>query len=226
MAESLRIGTGIFGEPSEARESALKVLRAVGFKAVLCWHYIVLFSPVLVAKTYSMEMQTLFTRQFPLYVSLSVTFGLLMVLGRRLIGDDRPSRRMLFAVGVLGVVATVVSVVVHPCSRPIRVASVLFLGPVEAVAMFLWLRFYVMDAEGRLFRSFAVDMIFAGVGAFLICNFTDSLSYVLTAMLPVVAMVSLDESWPHGEAPVAGHRESRGVDVSAACFSGGGVFLA
>lgn len=170
-------------------------LGTVGFKAVLCWHYIVLFSPVLVARTYMVEMQTLFTRQFPMYVSMTLAFGLLMLVGKRLIGSGRPSRRFLLFVGVLGVAATLFSVVVHPFSRPVRIVSVLFLGPVEAIAMFLWLRFYVQAAEDRLFRQFAIDMIFGGVGAFLICNFTDPLSYLFTALLPLVAMVSLDESW-------------------------------
>lgn len=176
------------------------VLGAVGFKAVLCWHYIVLFSPILVARTYTVEMQTLFTRQFPMYASMALAFGLLMLLGKKFVGADRPSRRSLLLVGVLGAVATIVSVAVHTCSRPVRIASVLFLGPTEALAMFLWLRFYVQAAEDRLFKQFAIDMIFGGVGAFLICNFTDPLSYLLTASLPLAAMVSLDEGWEHAKA--------------------------
>lgn len=187
-SESLRYG-------ETAREGFKGALGAIGFKAVLCWHYIVLFSPVLVARTYTVEMQTLFTRQFPMYVSMAIAFGLLMLLGKKLVGVDRPSRRALLIIGVLGVAATLFSVVVHPWSRPMRVLSVFILGPTEAVAMFLWLRFYVQAAEDRLFRQFAVDMIFGGVGAFLICNFTDPLCYLFTALLPLVAMVSLDESW-------------------------------
>lgn len=181
------------------KTSARSVLGAIGFKAILCWHYIVLFSPVLVARTYTVEMQTLFTRQFPMYVSMALAFGLLMLLGKKFVGADRPSRRSLLLVGVLGLAATLVSVAVHPCSRPVRIASVFFLGPTEAVAMFFWLRFYVQAAEGRLFRQFAIDMIFGGVGAFLICNFTDPLSYLLTALLPLVAMISLDEGWKHAK---------------------------
>lgn len=187
-SEGLRYG-------ETAKEGLKGALGAIGFKAVLCWHYIVLFSPVLVARTYTVEMQTLFTRQFPMYVSMAIAFGLLMLLGKKLVGVDRPSRRALLIIGVLGVAATLFSVVVHPWSRPMRVLSVFFLGPTEAVAMFLWLRFYVQAAEDRLFRQFAVDMIFGGVGAFLICNFTDPLCYLFTALLPLVAMVSLDESW-------------------------------
>lgn len=198
-SEGLRYG-------ETARESLKGALGTIGFKAVLCWHYIVLFSPVLVARTYTVEMETLFTRQFPMYVSMAIAFGLLMLLGKKLVGIDRPSRRALLIIGVLGVAATLFSVVVHPWSRPMRVLSVFILGPTEAVAMFLWLRFYVQAAEDRLFRQFAVDMIFGGVGAFLICNFTDPLCYLLTALLPLVAMVSLDESWgslTSGKEPLA-----------------------
>lgn len=223
MTGSLGVDTAFFGKASSSLGSASGVLKAVGFKAILCWHYLVLFSPVLVAKTYSEEMQTLFTRQFPMYVSMSLAFGLLMLIGKRLIGDDRPSRKSLLTIGVLGVLATLISVMVHPLARPIRVASVLFLGPVEAVAMFLWLRFYVRDAEDRLLRQFAIDMIFGGVVAFLICNFMEPLNYVFTAVLPLVAMVSLDESWPHGkEAENDGVK--RAVEAnSQVVFSGGGV---
>lgn len=222
MTGSLGVGAGLRGK-STSFESALGVLKAVGFKAILCWHYIVLFSPVLVAKTYSEEMQTLFTRQFPMYVSMSLAFGLLMLFGKKLIGDDRPGRKTLLVVGVLGVLATLFSVVVHPLPRPVRVASVLFLGPVEAVAMFLWLRFYVRDAEDRLLRQFAIDMIFGGVAAFLICNFMEPLNYAFTAVLPLVAMVSLDESWCHAKDQESRFMEPSVEFGSQVAFPGGGV---
>lgn len=169
----------------------------IGFKVNLSWHYLVLFSPIFIGATDNPSFAFFLERQFTLYLTLALSFGALVGVGRFFLKRNKtaPSTLLLGAAGLLATVASVLSLATLSADMPWRIASVVLLGFSEAFLMFLWLHYYMEAAAGHLFRSFAVDMMAGGVIAFLTCSFVPPLSYVVALCMPAVATVSLIANW-------------------------------
>ena len=169
----------------------------IGFKILLSWHYLVLFSPIFIGATNNPSFSFFLERQFTLYLTLALSFGALVGVGRFFLNRNKtaPSTLLLGAAGVLATVASALSLVTLSADMPWRIASVVLLGFSEAFLMFLWLHYYMEAAAGHLFRSFAVDMMAGGILAFLTCSFVPPLSYLVTLCMPAVATVSLIANW-------------------------------
>lgn len=102
-----RAGVDIAGAASEAAVSKgagdfdVKTLKMIGFKALLAWHYLVLFSPLFMG-AWAQSSDFLFMRQMVLYLSLSASFGILTLVGRPLLKRSKslgPSRVVIVTVG-------------------------------------------------------------------------------------------------------------------------------
>ena len=184
-------------ERSEDKTSHVKTLTMIGFKVLLSWHYLVLFSPIFIGATNNPSFSFFLERQFTLYLTLALSFGALVGVGRFFLNRNKtaPSTLLLGAAGVLATVASALSLVTLSADMPWRIASVVLLGFSEAFLMFLWLHYYMEAAAGHLFRSFAVDMMAGGILAFLTCSFVPPLSYLVTLCMPAVATVSLIANW-------------------------------
>ncbi len=169
----------------------------IGFKVLLSWHYLVLFSPIFIGATNNPSFSFFLERQFTLYLTLALSSGALVGVGRFFLNRNKtaPSTLLLGAAGVLATVASALSLVTLSADMPWRIASVVLLGFSEAFLMFLWLHYYMEAAAGHLFRSFAVDMMAGGILAFLTCSFVPPLSYLVTLCMPAVATVSLIANW-------------------------------
>lgn len=169
----------------------------IGFKVNLSWHYLVLFSPIFIGATDNPSFAFFLERQLTLYLTLALSFGVLVGVGRFFLKRNKtaPSTLLLGAAGLLATVASVLSLATLSADMPWRIASVVLLGFSEAFLMFLWLHYYMEAAAGHLFRSFAVDMMAGGVIAFLTCSFVPPLSYLVTLCMPAVATVSLIANW-------------------------------
>ena len=184
-------------ERSEGKTSHAKTLTMIGFKVNLSWHYLVLFSPIFIGATDNPSFAFFLERQLTLYLTLALSFGVLVGVGRFFLKRNKiaPSTLLLGAAGLLATVASVLSLATLSADMPWRIASVVLLGFSEAFLMFLWLHYYMEAAAGHLFRSFAVDMMAGGVIAFLTCSFVPPLSYLVTLCMPAVATVSLIANW-------------------------------
>ena len=183
-------------KPGTGNASGVKTLTMVGFKVVLGWHYLVLFSPLFVGSIESSI--TFFTeRQLVLYLTLAASFAVLVIFGRFFLKRNKttPSVWLIAAVGVLATASTALSTALVGASEQLLLAAVVPLGFSEAFLMFLWLHYYMEAAAGHLFRSFAVDMIAGGVLAFLACSLVSPLDSIVALCLPGVATVSLIANW-------------------------------
>ncbi len=178
----------------------------IGFKVILSWHYLILFSPIFIGATNDPSFSFFLERQFTLYLTLAVSFAVLVWAGRFFLKRNKtaPSSVLIGFAGVLATVASALSIVTLGDESPWRLISVIFLGFSEALLMFLWLHFYTEAAAGHLFRSFAVDMMAGGVIAFLTCSLVPPLSLIIALCMPVVATISLIANW----------RNIKPVDVS------------
>lgn len=184
-------------ERTEAGVPTTKTLTMIGFKVILSWHYLVLFSPIFIGAIDGASFPFLLERQLTLYITLALTFALLVGVGRFFLKRNKtaPSGFLIGGAGILATVATALAVVTLDDGTPLRLASVVLLGFSEALLMFLWLHYYMEAAAGHLFRSFAVDMMAGGLFAFLTCSLVSPLSLIVTLLMPGVATISLVANW-------------------------------
>ena len=128
----------------------------VGFKALLAWHYLVLFSPLFIGQSLAGSSSFLYLRQFVLYLSLAASFGLLTLVGRPLLKRSKglgPSRAAISIVGGVSTVATVLPLVIVSHQEWAQLLMTAFLGVTEALFMFLWLHYYRKMGARHLHRS-------------------------------------------------------------------------
>ena len=185
----------------EANEAYTKTLKMIGFKALLGWHYLVLFTPLFIGTAAINAPSLFFQRQVTLYLTLAVTFGILVLVGKRMLRKNRtaPSKILLVSAGALATLATIVSATTMDFPVPLRLGTVVLLGVSEALLMFLWLHYYVRAAANYLTRSFAVDMIFGGLVALLVCSLQEPIGLIAAVLLPLVAITSLMANWRTAE---------------------------
>ena len=175
-----------------------KTAKMLGFKTLLAWHYLVLFTPLFIGDAHGEFFPFFFERQLTLYLALAVSFGLLALVGNRMLHKNKtmPSPVLLGAACALGAVASAAAVFgIGSSDAAVRIAVTAFLGFTEALLMFLWLHYYAVAAGEFVYRSFAVDMICGGLIAFLICVLQYPFSCIAAIALPLVAGASLVFNW-------------------------------
>ncbi|MDR2492819.1 MAG: LuxR C-terminal-related transcriptional regulator [Coriobacteriales bacterium] len=172
-----------------------------GFKLLLAWHYVVLFSPLLAGMPDQESSAVFFERQVILYSSIAGAFVVFMLLGKRLRGLlQRKTPYALFVLmGLLAAAATLLAVLSATRLTEglvmLRVPITAFLGLSEALLMYLWLHFYTRVRMERFHHKLAVDMIAGALMGFLVCNMLPPLSYTLVVLMPCAATLSLVMNW-------------------------------
>lgn len=175
-----------------------KTAKMLGFKTLLAWHYLVLFTPLFIGDPHQGFFPFFFERQLTLYLALAVSFGLLSLIGKRMLHKNKtmPSPVLLGAACALGAIASTAAVFgIGSTDVTLRLIVTVFLGFSEALLMFLWLHYYAVAAGEFVYRSFAVDMICGGLIAFCICVLQYPFSCFAAIALPLVAGASLIFNW-------------------------------
>lgn len=187
----------MFSSVSE-RKAEKNTLKLLGFKALLGWHYLVLFSPLLIAPIGEHTFSFFFERQLTLYISIAISFALFAFIGKAFLKKNKttPSPILLGCVGGLATLATIAAVfVLNSPSLPLHLAATAFLGFSEAFLMFLWLHYYQLAAGHHLYRSLAVDMICGALIGFFACILQAPFSLLFVISLPLIASISLMLNW-------------------------------
>lgn len=190
--------------PRVSASACSDVLGLIGFKAMLGWHYVVLFSPLLVGLTQADFFSFFFERQMVLYLSIAVSFVACALLSRFIRSMRRSSSRaIVVAMGVLAVASSLSAMPIANLPDSFRMVATFFLGASEAALMFLWLTCYLEDAKGHVVRSFAVDMIAGAALALLVCFIEAPLGQIAMLSLPVLATAALALRWRVPASPEA-----------------------
>ncbi len=182
---------------ADGRENSFKALKSLGFKALLGWHYLILFSPVFISSSGSTSSSFLLYRQLVLYGSLAATFVVLTFFGRLLFkkSKGRPSLVLLSCIGFFAMATVALSAFTSSSALYMQLISVALLGASEALLMFLWVYYYVNSTTGHLVKSFAVDMFCGGLVGMFVCALLAPFNYMVAAILPAIATVSLMMNW-------------------------------
>lgn len=173
-------------------------LRLIGFKVLLAWHYLVLFSPLLIGSIEADSFSFFYQRQLTLYFFVAVTFLIMMFISKRFLHKNKtmPSVILIGSVGALAMLSTLGSALVLDSSLVwLRLGVTAFLGFIQAFLMVLWLHYYQVAAGSHLYRSFAVDMIFGAVIGFFACMLKYPVSLIVIVVLPLIATISLLYNW-------------------------------
>lgn len=165
----------------------------VGFKALLAWHYLLLFSPTLVGGQGSFSF--LFEQRMVLYLALAVAFAVVRITKERLVAfGSRPSNAIVLTVGLFSTASTAFALAVSPGSAFLQMVATAALGVGEGVFMFLWLH-YIASSAAFSQRTLAIDMICGAAIGFFVCSLTSPVGYAVVVCLPFAAMVSLVANW-------------------------------
>ncbi|HBT96032.1 MAG TPA: hypothetical protein DEB24_08195, partial [Coriobacteriia bacterium] len=168
----------------------VKIFRQIGFKAMLAWHYLIMFSPIFVGPVEAEFAPSFFNRQLTLYISIAVTFAVLFLFSEILSKKDASSSSLVF-IAVSGCAATVASMLPMFFPDSLLIPITVLLGVCKATLMYLWIRYYQIVVSHSLIRNLAIDMIGGSLIAFLICILQPPFNNIAVIFLPVAATVSL-----------------------------------
>ena len=173
-----------------------RLARHTGFKLLLAWHFIVLFTPQFAAPEAEVFDDFVFARQLTLYLSLALCFLVLGFVRRRLSETSKPGSRALLhgSVGLLSVLATSAAIAVSTIEgvpMGLCLITIAVLGCCEAASIHLWIHYLVETGSSRQRRSLIADMVSGAVIAFFTLSLNEPLSYVVVAVIPGLAAFSL-----------------------------------
>ena len=163
-----------------------------GFRALLAWHYIVLFSPVLAKGSLTSLNGLLVDRQLLLYSVLALTFLSLFIFTKTV---DKSKTALINPAVIatltgLAAAATLVSGW-SAFSWPLLYLSItVVLGICEASLMFAWLMFFATLAKKQIYQTLGLDVVLGGVIALLAVSLISPADVVVAACLPLVSMAS------------------------------------
>jgi len=175
-----------------------KTVDFIGFKALLAWHYLILFSDLLIGDFGETTHDFFFLRQMVLYVSLAFGFTISLLVDRflRKRKTRKPAYGFLAVVGVVSFVSTTLGVMFIPLQNVVlSLALTVCIGITQTFLMFLWLQFCLVETEGEIRRSFPVDMIYGAAVGFVACVLQPPYSFIVVAILPAIASISLFAKW-------------------------------
>ena len=170
---------------SEAKES-----KRLGFRALLAWHYLVLFAP-LVAVGGEQFSDLIVSRQLILYSVLAVTFFILLVVSR----CSQAARERLASPAVTITSAVIASAVTlaslyNVFDFNLGVVRTVFLGISEAFLMYTWLLFFADLARKGPYRTLGMDIMMGSLIALLVGSLISPANMVVAACLPLLSMAS------------------------------------
>lgn len=178
----------------------------LGFKALLAWHYLILFTPLLIGPITADTFDFFYDRQLTLYLSLALSFGLISLIGKRMLRNNKttPSPVLLGFVCVLATLSTALAVfALQSPSAFLRLGTTALVGFSKALMLFLWVYYYAVMVEKNPNRSLAIDMVAGALIAFVIFLLQHPFPLVVIVLLPIVAGLSLVFNWqavkPQGE---------------------------
>lgn len=163
-----------------------------GFRALLAWHYIVLFSPVLAKGSLTSLNGLLVDRQLLLYSVLALTF-LSLFLFTKIVDKSKTALinpAVIVILTGLAAAATLVSGWSAFSWPLLYLSTTVVLGICEASLMFAWLMFFATLAKKQIYQTLGLDVVLGGVIALLAVSLISPADIVVTACLPLVSMAS------------------------------------
>lgn len=163
-----------------------------GFRALLAWHYIVLFSPVLAKGSLTSLNGLLVDRQLLLYSVLALTF-LSLFLFTKIVDKSKTALinpAVIVILTGLAAAATLVSGWSAFSWPLLYLSTTVVLGICEASLMFAWLMFFATLAKKQIYQTLGLDVVLGGVTALLAVSLISPADIVVTACLPLVSMAS------------------------------------
>ena len=170
---------------SEAKES-----KRLGFRALLAWHYLVLFAP-LIAVGGEQFSDLIVSRQLILYSVLAVTFFILLVVSRcsQAARERLSSPAITITSAVVASVATLASLY-NVFDFNLGVVRTVFLGISEASLMYTWLLFFADLARKGPYRTLGMDIMMGSLIALLVGSLISPANMAVAACLPLLSMAS------------------------------------
>lgn len=182
------------GQPVQDDSSIHNFLEAkrLGFRALLGWHYLILFAPLLVTGGTGSITQLVMSRQLVLYVALAVTFAVLFVVELRFkkVKNFVSSPGVIASACVLGAGTTFVAGFTFDMGFWIYGAVTVVLGASEAVLMLAWLYFFIELAKVQAYRTLGLDIIIGSLVAILVESLVTPANFVIAACLPLLCALS------------------------------------
>ena len=177
-----------------------KNVQSIGFKFMLAWHFVVLFTTLLTGDEGILAADFIFIRQMTLYITLALTFFVLAFFGKPLLGIRKPipSRLLHGIVGLASILATsaVISLsFIIGIPVPLQLLAVFILGCCEATMMYLWIHHLLKNRVVKPRRALAIDIIAGALIAFLTLSLDNPLALIIVAVLPGIAAFSLSQIW-------------------------------
>lgn len=175
-----------------AEESPLYRVRQFGFRALLGWHYLVLFSPLFVMGELQQNLQPLVQRQLTLYAVLALVFLVLALCIRASakVRDVLIKAPFVGTVCVLGAVATLLAGTALDMGTAGKIAVFALLGACEAVLMLAWLTIFIGLSKKQTYRTLGMDVIVGSIVAILVESLLAPANVFVAACLPLLSMYS------------------------------------
>lgn len=182
---------------SKEKKMVRSILNQVGFKAIMCWHYMVLFTPMLLGAPNDSPGELYFYRQLILYISLGITFSAVAAVNRRhrSRGSRFRSKPFLIAAGVIGAIASFATSFFDLSGTFLYFACAGVLGATQASLMYLWIHWYMAGDRKSLYERFGIDMLFGAMLAILVTCLMEPACSIVIALLPLIASVALLANW-------------------------------
>ncbi len=165
--------------------------RRLGFRALLGWHYCVLFAPLFDLDWGAGFAQVLLARQFTMYLALACTFAVLFFAVRRggKVKAALTSPPSIVAACVVGAVSTFASAPVLGWGAACLV-STLVLGACEAFLMAAWLLMLSVLAKRQSYRTLGADVVVGALVAMLVKSLLSPADVVVASLLPLLSSIS------------------------------------
>ena len=182
---------------SKEKKVVRSVLNQVGFKAIMCWHYIVLFTPMLLGAPNESPGELYFYRQLVLYISLGITFSAIAAVNRRhrSHGSRFRSKPYLVVAGVLGSIASLATSFFDLQGTVLYFACAGVLGATQASIMYMWIHWYMAGDRKSLYERFSIDMLFGAMLTILVAYLVEPVCSIVIALLPLIASAALFANW-------------------------------
>ena len=167
-------------------------LRRLGFRALLGWHYCILFAPYFISMS-GFEAHRLFFRQTILYIALACAFALFAFIVHKNVAKRKSqiaTRPIIIFACVLGFVTTLLSVISFTWGFSFYLVVTVFLGFSEALLMFLWLLMFITLAKKQTYKILGIDVITGAVIATLTQALVFPASCIVIACLPLCSLFS------------------------------------
>ena len=166
-------------------------VRRLGFRALLGWHYCILFAPCFITIS-GYESQHLFLRQTILYIALACAFAIFIFIIRKYSKRKSKiaSRPILIFACLFGCATTLLVMLCFTLDFSLYLAAVVMLGFSEAFLMVLWLMMFVTLAKKQTYKILGVDVITGAIIAALTQVLVYPANYFVIACLPLCSLFS------------------------------------